>query len=96
MIPKFPLGDRDWDFDIVARRNGAPKYGEFGTIVYLFRASLETPAEAGTLYHPVDSWEEALHWLEYYRDHTTYASGNKQKTYHAAYFEPTPSYVREA
>lgn len=95
MLLRYPIGDREHDYEIVAKRGGLPRYGDYGVVIYYFRAALEFKHEADVLYHPVDNKEEATHWISYYENKMTVVAGMKNKTYHRVHFQPTPSYVKE-
>lgn len=96
MIRKYPTGDNDRDARVAPKRDGPPKFGTFGTIVYTYRLSLESqhqtnikPRNQGRLYHPVDSPEEAAEWLEYYKNKTTIKGYERRPQYEDAWFVPT-------
>lgn len=96
MIRKYPAGDTDRDHRISAKRDGIPKFGAFGTVVYTYRLALESkhqsnikPRNQGRLYHPVDTAEEAEYWLDYYKSKTTTVSYEPRPLYEDAWFIPT-------
>ena len=96
MLRRYPAGDIDRDHRISAKRDGVPKFGTFGTIVYTYRLALESqhqsnikPRNQGRLYHPVNSAEEATYWLQYYKSRTTTVSYEPRPLYENAWFIPT-------
>lgn len=95
MIRKYPTGDDNTDLKIAPKRDGLLKLGAFGVVVYTYRLSLESEIQTnmkntgkGELYHPVDTYEEALEWLEYYRNKTTILGFERRPQYERAYFIP--------
>ncbi len=96
MIRRYPARDILRDYRMATRRDGEPRFGKFGTIVYVFRLAMEStyqtnlkPQNHGKLYHPVDTPEEASYWLDYYRDQTTIIGFVPQPLYERAWFLPT-------
>jgi len=85
---KYPFGDNEDDYSIIAKRNALPAVGEFGTIVYHHRAAFESLAQAGTLYYPVDTLEEAEFWLNEFSTKTITIAGISNILYSNVYFLP--------
>lgn len=95
MLRRYPAGDIDRDHRISAKRDGKPRMGLFGMIVYTYRLALESqhqtnikPRNQGRLYHPVDTVEEAQYWLNYYKSQTTTVSYEPRPLYEDAWFVP--------
>jgi len=88
-IRKYPAGDQDRDTRLAPRRSTNPTFGEYGAIVYVYKLSLEPPKHAGKFYHPVDTPEEAVEWLAFYKKQTEIKSWRSYPLYIDAYFVPT-------
>lgn len=84
----YPLGNHAEIYEIVPKRNGRFIWGNYGTIVYLYTSDFEYDGEAGKLYHPVNTPEEAQDWLGYYREKMLTAYGVSRKYYSKVYFVP--------
>lgn len=97
MIRKYPTGDQERDARVAPKRDGIPKFGEFGTIVYVYRLALESKVQTnmkdygskGYLYHPVDTAEEAIEWLKFYRSKSQVNGFEKRPLYEDAWFVPS-------
>ena len=95
MIRKYPTGDQDRDAMVTPKRDGKPKFGKFGTIIYVYRLALESKVQTnlkgesrGYLYHPVDTPEEATEWLEFYKTRTQFNGFEQRPLYEDAWFVP--------
>jgi hypothetical protein len=95
MIMKYPAGDDDRDTRIAPKRDTRETYGEFGAIVYVYRLALESAVQTnmkghnkGWIYHPVDTPEEAVYWLNYYKSKSTVSPYSRRPLYSGAWFVP--------
>lgn len=95
MVRRYPAGDFDRDHRTAPKRDGEVKMGKFGTIVYVYRLALESqhqtnikPQNQGRLYHPVDTEEEAVEWLSFYRSRTVGRHYEPKALYESAWFVP--------
>jgi len=96
IIRKYPAGDTEKDRKLAPKRDTNPTYGNFGAIVYVYKITLEPSVgtsekhSQGTLYHPVDTPEDASFWLNFYKQQTTIfpGSNNSKPVYVDAYFVP--------
>lgn len=96
MIRKYPTGDQERDARLAPKRDGIPKFGTFGTIIYVYRLALESKIQTnmkdqgrGYFYHPVDSAEEASEWLSFYQAQTQMNGFERRPLYEDAWFVPT-------
>lgn len=98
MIRKYPAGDQELDTRTAAKRDGPPKLGSFGAIVYVYKLQLESVRQTnpkgdsnGWLYHPVDTPEEASYWLAFYKSQTVVTRQTPNPRYEDAWFVPRTS-----
>jgi len=87
-IRKYPAGDQDRDTRVAPKRDGHVSMGSYGTIVYTYKLTLERPMFAGRLYHPVETYDDAVKWLAYYKSATQIKGFVNAPLYVQAWFVP--------